>query len=136
MASLSTRCRCLLSALLFGVSACAQPDPRSVDNMSPEQLRRELGITEGSSPGQYLHVDGSSRRNLIDQLVLEGTVTNTASAATYDAVLTVDWQDRAGQVLTTKYYRLDKRLRPGQQTSFKLKTIAPSQVGLFIAARG
>lgn len=96
--------------------------------MSPEQLRHELGVNEGSSPGQYIHVEGTSRRNLLDQLVLEGTATNTASAATYDVVLTVDWLDGAGQVLTTKYYRLDKRLRPGRQTPFKLKTVAPSQV--------
>lgn len=96
--------------------------------MSPEQLRQELSASEGISAGQYLRVTGTSRRNLIDQLVLEGSVVNTASVATYNVVLTVDWLDGAGQVLDTKYYRLDKRLRPGQQTTFKLKTIAPRQV--------
>ncbi|MGI4736145.1 MAG: FxLYD domain-containing protein [Janthinobacterium lividum] len=128
MAAHSTFYRWLCPILLLAASSCSQYNPRVVDNMSPAQLRRELRQTEGLSPGEYLHVEGTSRRNLIDQLVLEGTVTNAASAAAYDVVLTVDWLDRAGQVLDTKYYRLDKRLKPGQQTPFKLKTVAPSQV--------
>ena len=92
--------------------------------------RRELLRTEEQNdPAKYLRTQGTSRRNLIDQLVLEGTITNRATLATFkDPVLRVTWYSKTNTELDTHEYRIFERMGPRRTIEFKLKTDAPAYV--------
>ena len=123
-------------ALLSATSACSSSD--SYSGMSLEttaapktaaEMRAELLAEEQSSPGEYLKVTGTYRRNLIDQLVLEGDIKNTATLATFkDPILIVDWMSKTNTVIDTKQYRVYELVRHGHSAHFKLKTNAPEEV--------
>jgi hypothetical protein len=126
----------MMLALLSATSACSSSD--SYRGMSLEttaapktaaEMRAELLGEEQSSPGDYLKVTGTYRRNLIDQLVLEGDIKNTASLATFkDPILIVDWISKTNTVIDTKQYRVYELVRHGHSVHFKLKTDAPEEV--------
>lgn len=93
------------------------------------EMRAELLAEEQSSPGEYLKVTGTYRRNLIDQLVLEGDIQNTATLATFkDPILVVDWISKTNTVIDSKQYRVYELIRHGHSAHFKLKTNAPEEV--------
>lgn len=88
-------------------------------------------FTESShnAPAKYLRTRGTSRRNLIDQLVPEGTVANRATLASFkDPVLRVTWYSQTNTALDTHEYRIFERLGPRHTTKFKIKTEAPAYV--------
>ncbi|HEX8327282.1 MAG TPA: hypothetical protein VF629_07060 [Hymenobacter sp.] len=94
-----------------------------------EELRAELLERERTSPEEYLTVEGTYRRNFINQLVLEGDITNQATMAKFkDPVLTVTWYSATDTELETKSYSVFEYVRPHGSAHFKLKTEAPSYV--------
>jgi hypothetical protein len=93
------------------------------------ELRAELLQREQSAPGEYLQVQGTYRRNLIGQLVLEGTITNQATLATFkDPVLAVTWYSKTNTELGTQTYSVYELVRAQGAKRFKLKTNAPGYV--------
>lgn len=126
----------LLLALLSATGACSSSDSyRGLSLEATEtpktaaEMRAELLAEEQSSPGEYLKVTGTYRRNLIDQLVLEGDIQNTATLASFkDPVLVVDWMSKTNTVIDTKEYRVYELIRHGHSAHFKLKTNAPQDV--------
>jgi hypothetical protein len=94
-----------------------------------EELRAELMTAEQAAPADYLEVEGTYRRNLISQLVLEGDIASKATLATYkDPVLTVTWYSKTQTEIGTQQYPVYELLRPHGSTHFKLKTSAPGEV--------
>jgi hypothetical protein len=94
-----------------------------------EELRAELLATEQRAPTSYLDVDGTYRRNLISQLVLEGDIVSKASLATFkDPVLSVTWYSKTQTEIGTQQYPVYELLRPQSSAHFKLKTSAPGEV--------
>lgn len=94
-----------------------------------EELRAELLEREQGSPETYLKVDGTYRRNLISQLVLEGDISNQASLARFkDPVLTVTWYSATDTEVGTESYSIFEVVRPQGTAHFKLKTQAPAYV--------
>jgi hypothetical protein len=94
-----------------------------------EELRAELLAQEQRAPEEYLKTTGVYRRNLIDQLVLEGDIANTATLANFkDPVLTVQWFSKTHTQIDTKQYQIYELIPAQGSTHFKLKTEAPSDV--------
>jgi hypothetical protein len=94
-----------------------------------EELRAELLANEQAAPEHYLHTSGTYRRNLIDQLVLEGDIHNSASLASFkDPVLRVTWLSKTGTEINTVQYQICEYVRAHRTTHFKLKTLAPDDV--------
>lgn len=126
----------VLLALVATGSACSSSDSYRGLSLEPAaapktaaEMRAELLAEEQSSPGEYLKVTGTYRRNLIDQLVLEGDIENTATLATFkDPVLVVDWISKTNTVIDSKQYRVYELIRHGHSAHFKLKTNAPEEV--------
>ncbi|TFZ65634.1 hypothetical protein E4631_15560 [Hymenobacter sp. UV11] len=129
----------LLALCLFGLAvigqSCSQANSHGSYEASAEQpktaeeLRAELLVREEQSPDEQLRIKGTSRRNFIDQLVLEGTIKNTATLATFkDPILTVVWYSKTKTELDTKQYRIYELVRAKHSIPFKLKTDAPSYV--------
>lgn len=126
-----------LLALFTLLQACSRFDTYSVTNYSPpveqpktaEELRAELLVQEENAPDEYLKVKGFSRRNFINQLVLEGSISNTATLASFkDPVLSVTWYSKTNTELETKEYRVFELIRAHRSKEFKLKTQAPDYV--------
>jgi len=93
------------------------------------ELRAELLAQEQRAPEEYLDVDGTYRRNLIRQLVLEGDIVSKATMATYkDPVLTVTWYSKTKTEIGMEQYPVYEVLNPHGSTHFKLKTSAPGEV--------
>ena len=129
----------LLPALLAALAGCTQTNSYSGDPgrghaaperpKTPEELRAELLAQEQAAPTDYLHVVGSYRRNLVDQLVLEGDIANQATLASYkDPLLAVTWFSKTGTELDTKQYPIYELVRAQQSKHIKLKTNAPDYV--------
>lgn len=94
-----------------------------------EELRAELLATEQAAPADYLAVSGTYRRNLLNQLVLEGDVASSATLASYkDPMLLVTWYSKTRTEIATQQYPVYEFLRPQRSTHFKLKTNAPDEV--------
>ncbi|GAB3730729.1 hypothetical protein GCM10027594_12740 [Hymenobacter agri] len=94
-----------------------------------EELRAELLQREESAPTEFLQVNGTHHRNLIDQLVLEGDITSQATLARFkDPVLSVTWYSQTETELSTHEYPIYEIVQPQGTTHYKLKTNAPSEV--------
>lgn len=102
---------------------------------TPEQLRAELRQQEQHSPQDYLEDHATMRTNLIGEKVIEGTVTNKASVAIYkDIVLSVMFLSKTEGDLGTRDFKIHEVVPPGQSTTFKFKTLAPTDTKAFAAS--
>lgn len=109
--------------------------PYSTTEKTPEQLRAELVQQEKQNPSQYLKDETKMRTNLIGQKVIEGTVTNSASVATFkDLVLQVDFLSKTDAVISTQKFTIYEVVGPQQSVKFKFKTYAPSETKGFAAS--
>lgn len=122
-------------SLLMLVQACSEANSYSSSYTAPveersktaEELRAELLAQEQSAPDSYLAAAGTSRRNLIGQLVLEGYIANAATLANFkDPVLSVTWYSKTGTEVGTKEYPIYELVQAQGATHYKLKTDAPS----------
>lgn len=105
-----------------------QPQPEPVREKTPEELKAELAVKEQSSPSIYLDVNGTYRKNLIGETVLEGTITNTATAAVFkDIEVKAGFVAQSGTVLEEKTFTVYVMLGPSQSAPFKIKVNAPKQ---------
>lgn len=95
---------------------------------SPEQLRTELAAREAQAPSKYLVAESTMRGNLIGQKVIEGTVTNRASIASFkDAVVRVRFYSKTGTALGYKDFTIYEILSPASSKRFKFKVFAPDE---------
>jgi hypothetical protein len=96
---------------------------------SPEQQRAELAQVEQQDPVKYISDRVGNRQNLIGQTVVEGTLTNSATAAVFkDVVLKVDFISKTNSVISSQKYTIYQVLNPGQTVSFKEKAFAGKDV--------
>lgn len=71
----------------------------------------------------FLKSDGTYRENLVGKFVLEGNVTNSASAITYkDVTLQISFYSSTQTLLGTEEQTIYEYFPPGQSVSFKFKT--------------
>lgn len=111
--------------LFFGLStsSCGTfSDSNSTTSKSHEEKKLSLKETEESSPLQFLSTQGTYRTNLIGEWVIEGTVTNSASVATFkDVVLTLRYYSKTGSQIASENKILYEFFKPGETQSFKIK---------------
>jgi hypothetical protein len=85
---------------------------------SPEELRMELAMKEKQNPGVYLKPEITMRSNLIGQKVFEGSITNTASVATFkDIVIKFTFLSKTDAVIKEKSYTVYEIIPPKQAIS-------------------
>ncbi|MDO7877339.1 hypothetical protein Q5H93_21520 [Hymenobacter sp. ASUV-10] len=135
--------RLLLSCLLLTVVGCTPPPAeRSEAELRQEyaQSRRQLAEREGKEWRRYLQEKLQHRSNLLGQVVVEGSITSTATAAIYtDVVLQVTFQDAEGRVLQQYDTPIKEPIAPGAVRLFKEKYAAPKgtySTGYVIAEAG
>jgi hypothetical protein len=88
-----------------------------------EDIKISLEETEKSSPTEFLKANGTYRQNLIDQWVLEGIISNTASLAKYkDVVLRIVYYSKTQTEIGSEEKTLFEYFKPNTQQNFKIKT--------------
>ena len=109
-------------------TAASQPS-LSQSIKTPSQVRKDAGQIEMESPATYIKGQIDFRKNLFGSVVLEGTLSNTASVANFkDPLILVTWLSKSNENIGTAQYSVDKYLPAGKTISYKLKVSAPSKV--------
>lgn len=121
--------RALSLLILLVVASCTPPPAeRSAADIRQEYLqsRRQLAEREGKEWRRYLQEKLSHRRNVLKQVVVEGSITSSATVATYtDVVLQVTFQDAEGRVLQQYDTPLREPIKPGAVLQIREKYPAP-----------
>lgn len=95
---------------------------------TPVQLKEEKRKKEMANPAMYVKTKINWRKNLVGETVLEGTLTNTATLASFkDPVVLITWLSKTNTVLATSRYPFYEYLGAKKTISYKLKVKAPSK---------
>lgn len=94
-----------------------------------EELRIDLAQTEKQNPTHYITGSTSHHQNLINQTVLEGTLTNSATIAAFkDVILQVDFLSKTNSIISTQTVPVYEVINPGQTVTFKKKIFVSKEV--------
>lgn len=113
---------CLISSIFF-FSCDSNNNSTSPTNSSYEETKMTLEEQENSNPLGFLEAKGTYRKNLIDQWVLEGTITNTATLATYkDVILRIVYYSKTNTEMGAEDKTIFEYFKPKSKQEFKVKT--------------
>jgi len=102
---------------------------------SPIQIRKDPRQKELENPAAYIKNEINWRKNLVGSIILEGTLSNTATLVNFkDPVILVTWLSKSNESIGTMQYPVNKFLPAGQSISYKLKASAPSKIAGLRAA--
>ena len=78
---------------------------------------------EMREPTSFLKSEGTYRSNLIEEWVLEGTISSSATVAKYkDVVLLVNFYSKTKTLIGTERHPIYEYINPGRSINFKIKT--------------
>ncbi len=117
----------ILLASVIGITACNSNDNKAVVKKDKyEQTKETLEQTEKKNPIRFLTVSGHDKHNLIGQMVIKGTITNTAKIASYkDVDIEIAFYSKTGALLEKDIETIFETIGPGQSQGFKTKYFAP-----------
>lgn len=118
------------AALLFGCDSgnSASPDYSNpfltLENSMASYSEKVESVedVERANPSRFISVTYNTRENLIGELVINGTVSNEATVASYkDLVLRVSYYSKTESLLAEEEFTIYEYFGPGKSTSFKKK---------------
>jgi hypothetical protein len=113
-------------ALVLSITACGQSGDSSSLSKEDSYTEKVVSIeeTELAQPTQFLKADGNYNKNLIGtKIKLHGTITNSASVATFkDAVVQITFYSATQTELFNKNYTIYNYFPPHSTVEFELKT--------------
>lgn len=114
-------------AFLMIVFSCNSNDTKAkVENANYEMNKSALFKKEAKDPAMFLRVSGDSRKNIVGQTVVKGTITNNATVAIYkDVDLKLSFFSRTKALLETDKETIYVIVDPGESRGFKTKYFAP-----------
>jgi hypothetical protein len=117
---------CIVFCLLL--LSCGGSDVKTASGKKDkyEETKETLAETEKKNPVRFLQVSGGDKRNLIGQTVVKGTITNTATVATFkDIQVELYFYSKTGTLLEKDLETIFETLGPGKTTEFKTKYFTP-----------
>ena len=113
----------LLSSLFL--FACNSDNPAK-EKESYNATKNSLLRKEEKNPASFIVVKGNSKKNIVGQTVVKGTLVNKASVATYkDVNLQLTFYSKTKALLETDKETIFEILNPGESNGFKTKYFAP-----------
>lgn len=113
----------LLSSLFL--VACNSDNPAK-EKESYNATKNSLLRKEEKNPASFIVVKGNSKKNIVGQTVVKGTLVNKASVATYkDVNLQLTFYSKTKALLETDKETIFEILNPGESNGFKTKYFAP-----------
>ena len=115
----------LLSAFF---TACSGNKEKTTEKAKDkyEQTKESLEEVEKKNPKRFLAVTGHDKRNLIRQLVIKGTISNSAKIVSFkDVDVELAFYSKTGALLEKDHEVVYETIAPGSSTDFKTKYFAP-----------
>ena len=102
-------------------------------NKSPAELRNELAEKERQNPTDYLTSEITMRENFIGQKVFEGTISNSASIASFkDVQLEITYLSNTKSIIASEKFIIYEVVGPQHTIDIqKIKTKAPKATDSF-----
>lgn len=112
----------LFSVILIGCNS----DPVNKEKESYDVTKKALLKKEEINPSAFLTVTGNSKKNIVGQTVVRGTIVNKASVATFkDVNIELTFFSKTKALLETDKETIFQILNPGESQDFKTKYFAP-----------
>lgn len=96
------------------------------NNYSPpsyQETKMTLEQQENSSPTDFLSVEGTFRKNLIGEWVIEGNIVSKATIATYkDVTVKISYYSETKTEIGSEEKTILKYFKPNSSQPFKIKT--------------
>ena len=114
----------VLMFLFFGLMGCNSDYSGSYNSSSSYQkTKMTLEEKEKQNPTSFLATKGTYWKNLIGEWVIKGTISNSATIATYkDVVLRIYFYSKTGTLLGTEKKIIYEYFPARQTKKFKIKT--------------
>lgn len=91
-----------------------------------EQTKKSLLEKEQENPKMFLTATANRKKNLIGQTVVKGSISSSATLATYkDIELNLDFYSKTGALLESDIETIFAEVGPGSTEEFKTKYFAP-----------
>lgn len=113
----------LLTVFLLGLTSCNSGSSDSYGGgKSYQQTKMTLEEKEKNNPTSFLSSDGTYRKNLAGQWVIEGAIKNSATIAAYkDIVLKIHFYSKTETHLGSEQEVLYEYFPAGKKKKFKIK---------------
>ena len=96
------------------------------ENDSYNETKTSLLKKEEKNPARFIVVKGDSKKNIVGQTVVRGTLHNTASVAIFkDVDIKLSFYSTTKALLETDRETIYQILNPGEAQDFKTKYFAP-----------
>ncbi|HEX2900429.1 MAG TPA: hypothetical protein VHS96_11980 [Bacteroidia bacterium] len=133
----------LLCGLLAFLSGCgldrsssssfenSQRGQGTVDHTRTEaEIKEDLKTREKSNPQKYLSFDGTYRRNFFEEMVIEGSISSSATIARFkDAVIEITGFSKTESEIGVWHMTIYEVFQPGRTRNLeKIKLMLPSTV--------
>lgn len=103
------------------------------DEPSPLELEREQRLNERARPQEFVALNYQDRRNLLGEVVIEGSLTNNSELTMYkDFQLMIYFRDSEGMITDSASQVVFEQLTPGETAPFKIKEKAPRKVDIMV----
>ena len=101
-------------------------DDAAKQNESYKETKTSLLKKEEKDPAAFIIVKGNSKKNIVGQTLVKGTLVNKASVATFkDVDIKLTFYSKTKALLETDRETIYQILNPGESQQFKTKYFAP-----------
>ncbi len=105
----------------------------STDEPSPLELEREQRLNERARPQDFVALNYQDRRNLLGEVIIEGSLTNNSELTMYkDFQLMIYFRDSEGMITDSASQVVFEQLTPGEKAPFKIKEKAPRKAAVMV----
>ncbi len=112
----------ICSALLFACNSENAVKEKESYNATKSSLLKK----EEKDPAAFIIVKGNSKKNIVGQTVVKGTLENKASVAIFkDAIIQLRFYSKTKALLETDKETIFQIINPGETQDFKTKYFAP-----------
>ncbi len=112
----------IIAAISVLFAACGGSANNQHPSTKYEEKKASIAEMEQESPLKFLKISGSHRKNIINQDVVEGEVSNKATLTTYKNIqVQINFLDAEGGSIEKQKHTLDDAVKPGSTTDFKIK---------------
>lgn len=132
------RAHIFIAGLILMVYSCHSMDSKKGDKEDAhyQDTRQSLTVQEQRRPQHFLVVSGSSRKNLLGQTIVRGTITSKATIAIFKNVtLKFSFYSKTHSLLDTQKETIYDEFHPGDSKDFKSKYFEPKgtdSVGIMV----
>lgn len=119
----------LITYVIYANNKTTYASPFDATQKSPEELKIDLAQTEKQAPLNYIQGSTAHHKNLLGEMVIHGTLSNSATLAVFkDVVMQADFISKTNTLITSQKFTVYELIKPGQTVEFKQKTFVPKDV--------